>query len=224
VNDVGDQFGAALATGDFNGDASDELVVGAPGKGPDGGTRSGAVFIFSAATTTTFNDFDMIDPTNADEVMEDGDRFGAALESGHFNGSLGIDIGDGFGDLAVGAPGKALGGSPHSGAVFVFLGSKAGFTPGFSISQTNALGSVGCNPAVHGSCRPEVNEEGDEFGAAMAAGDLNGDGAEELIVGAPGEAIDLGPRSGLVFIFPAHQHYREDSPQATTSPRVMLVR
>jgi hypothetical protein len=202
VNEAGDQFGAALATGDLNGDASDELVVGSPGKGPDGGPRSGAVFIFSAATTTTFADFDMIDPTNAGQVNEDGDRFGASLESGHFNGSLGIDIGDGFGDLAVGAPGKRPDGGPRSGAVFVFLGSKVGFTPGFSITQTDALGSAGCNPAVRGSCRPEVNEEGDEFGAAMAAGDLNGDGAEELIVGAPGEAVDLGPRSGLVFIFP----------------------
>jgi hypothetical protein len=202
VNDVGDQFGAALATGDFNGDASDELVVGAPGKGPDGGPRSGAVFIFSSATPTTFVDFDMLDPTNAGELIEDGDRFGASLESGHFNGSLGIDIGDGFGDLAVGAPGKRPGGGPRSGAVFVFLGSKVGFASGFSITQTDALGSAGCNPALRGSCRPEVNEEGDEFGAAMAAGDLNGDGAEELIVGAPGEAIDQGPTSGLVFIFP----------------------
>jgi hypothetical protein len=202
VDEEGDEFGAALATGDFNGDAADELVVGAPGKAPDGGPKSGAVYIFSAATTTTFADFDMIDPTNAGEVNTDGDRFGAALESGHFNGSLGIDIGDGFGDLAVGAPRKALGGGPRSGAVFVFLGSKVGFTPGFSITQADARGAVGCNPAIRGSCRPEVDEEGDEFGAALAAGDLNGDGAEELIVGAPGEAIDLGPRSGLVFIFP----------------------
>jgi hypothetical protein len=199
VNEEGDLFGAALATGDFDGDGFDELVVGAPGDAPGGGPRSGAVFIFSDCSLAGCVTSSLLTQTDADGVNEAGDRFGASLESAHFNGSAGVDFGDGFGDLAVGAPGKAPGGGPRSGAVFVFLGSTLGFATGFSITQTDALGSAGC---VLRSCVPEVNEEGDQFAEALGVGDLNGDGVEELIVGAPGKAIGGGPRSGAVFIFP----------------------
>ncbi len=183
MNEAGDEFGAALATGDFDNDGTDELVVGAPGKAVD----TGAVFIFSRAAGV----FTLADSllTKADAAA--GDRFGASLESAHFNGSLGVDFGDRFADLAVGAPGK----NQRSGAVYVFLGSGAGFAPGFSITQTDALGAAGCAPR---SCVPGANEAGDLFGEALGVGDLNGDGVEELIVGAPGEDGE----SGAVFIFP----------------------
>ncbi|OEV25562.1 hypothetical protein AN219_25635, partial [Streptomyces nanshensis] len=39
---------------------------------------------------------------------------------------------------------------------------------------------------------PGVNEEGDEFGKALAAGDVNGDGYADIAVGVPGEDIGSG--------------------------------
>ncbi|MBI3950408.1 MAG: alkaline phosphatase D family protein [Acidobacteria bacterium] len=44
------------------------------------------------------------------------------------------------------------------------------------------------------------NENGDEFGAALAAGDFNGDGYMDLAIGAPGEAPVNDPKSGAVFV------------------------
>ena len=201
LNEEGDEFGAALATGDFDGNGLDELVVGAPGKALDGGPRSGVVYIFSGAEGGFLPGFTLTQ-SQAGGMNEEGDRFGATLESAHFNGNLGVDIGDGFGDLAVGAPGETINGQSRAGAVFVYLGSKSGFSPGFIVTQTDAQGAADCNPAIPFSCTPEVNEAGDEFGAALGVGDLNGDGVEELIIGAPGEAIGNGPRAGTVFIYP----------------------
>jgi hypothetical protein len=170
-----------------------DLAVGAPGKAPGGGPKSGAVFIFLGSVNILTTGF-IITQTDAVGVNEEGDQFGAALTVGDFNG-------DGVEDLAVGAPGKAPGGGPKSGAVFVFSGSKAvwiGRIPGFLITQTDAIGSASCDPALPGSCIPGVNEEGDRFGAALAAADIVGDVYQELIVGAPGDAL----AAGSVFVFP----------------------
>jgi hypothetical protein len=133
----------------------------------------------------------MLTQTDAGEVNEEGDRFSAAMTVGDFNN-------DRIDDLIVGAPGKAPGGGPRSGAVFVFLGTKSGLNLGFSITQTDARGSAGCVPTVPGSCVPGVNEAGDRFAEALGVGDLNGDAIEELLVGAPGK----DGNSGAVFIFP----------------------
>ena len=191
VNEAEDRFGAALGSGKFNDDLIDDLVVGAPGKAPGGGPKSGAVFVFPGIGDGTFQPGIMLTQTDAGEVNEEGDRFGAAMTVGDFNA-------DRIDDLILGAPGKAPGGGPRSGAVFVFLGTKSGLNLGFSITQTDARGLAGCIPGVPGGCVPGVNEEGDRFGEALGVGDLNGDAIEELLVGAPGE----DGNSGAVFIFP----------------------
>jgi FG-GAP repeat len=112
---------------------------------------------------------------------ERGDRFGAALAAGDFDG-------DRIADLAVGIPGEAPGSDPAmSGFVFVFRGTRSGLVVSEGLEQE--LMDFG------------TNELGDAFGSALAAGDFNGDGRADLAVGAPGEAPGNGPRSGFVFVF-----------------------
>ncbi|MCZ7685884.1 MAG: integrin alpha [Sandaracinaceae bacterium] len=53
---------------------------------------------------------------------EDGDRFGESMAIADFNG-------DGYPDLAVGAPGEDVGGNADAGAVYVYLGTVRGFEP-----------------------------------------------------------------------------------------------
>jgi hypothetical protein len=89
---------------------------------------------------------------------------------------------DGYEDLAIGMPGKNSAGGAISdvGAVQVVYGGKNGLTKRDQIWTQASAGITG-----------EV-QANDEFGTALAAGDLNGDGRDDLAVGVPGDS-DAGP-------------------------------
>lgn len=171
-----DRFGWSLAAGDFNGDGRDDLAVGAPGESPGGDPKSGHVFVFRGTANGLVPWIGFGQQGLGNNEM--GDRFGWSLAAGDFDG-------DGRDDLAVGAPGESPGGDPQSGFVFVYRGGAGGLSPWRGLDQTG-LGN---------------NEEGDQLGWSLAAGDFNGDGREDLAVGAPGESPGGDPQSGFVFVY-----------------------
>ena len=85
----------------------------------------------------------------------------------------------------MGAPGESPGSDPKSGWVFVYKGSSSGPTGWKGLGQSG-LGA---------------NEKNDEFGTSLAAGDFNGDGKDDLAVGAPGESPGSDPKSGFIFVY-----------------------
>ena len=95
--------------------------------------------------------------------------------------------GDGFGDLAVGAPGEDLGAVVDAGAVSVLYGSAGGLASDGRVLSQDTAGV------------PGTSEASDRFGAALVPGRFNTDIYWDLAVGAPGE--DLGdPDAGAVTI------------------------
>ena len=179
--EAGDQFGAALAHGDFNGDGRSDLAVGAPGEALGGANNVGNVTVINGAGNGLRPSSGSVwhqDRGGVPDANEAGDRFGAALAAGDFNG-------DGFGDLAVGAPGEDVGTATDTGRATVIYGSPSGLRT--SQSAVFDQNTAGANNA---------NSDGDGYGTALAAGDFNGDGFVDLAIGVPGQRVSGSATAG----------------------------
>ena len=95
--------------------------------------------------------------------------------------------GDGDGDLPVGVPGENRSGTVDAGMLQVFDGNGSGFDP-----AADGRFWQGTN-GVRG-----MLERLDEFGAAVACGDFDGDGFSDLAIGSPGERRNLRKQAGQV--------------------------
>lgn len=96
--------------------------------------------------------------------------------------------GDGYRDLAVGAPYAEVNGTWGAGAVVILYGSSTGVST-TSTSATRRTVLTQGSPGVPGAV-----EEGDSFGAAIASADLDRDGYTDLLVGSDRETV--GTREG----------------------------
>ena len=182
VAEVGDQFGFVLTSGDFNNDSFADLAIGVPFEDVGSVFDAGAINVLygSAANLTATGNQQWLQGNGVAGVAEPSDFFGSALAGGDFNN-------DSFADLAIGAPFEDIGSVLDAGAINVLSGSAARLT------------AVGNQQFFQGSGGVVgVAEDGDAFGFALAGGDFDTNGFDDLAIGAISEDIGAIPDAGSV--------------------------
>lgn len=175
----GEEIGAVLAAGDWNPiTAGDEIAIGVPFHDLGDLDLAGAVILVSDIPGSLFDALYSQDSAGVPGAAEELERFGAVLAGGDFDG-------DGLDELAVGTPLESLQ-DPFVGAV----GS-------VTILDFDGDGST---QWLQDDLNPESSESADQFGGALVAADFDGDGIDDLAIGAPDE--DLGPigQAGLLHV------------------------
>ncbi len=173
-----EDLGTALAVGDFNDDGIDDLAVGGPHTSI-GTVVPGRVYVFFGPVTGTFN------ATETSVVLEGElvqDHFGISIDVGDVNG-------DGKDDLIVGADQEFGAGT---GKCEVFYGPLVetirADTVADAVIASETTGHIAAG----------------KFGAAVAsAGDVNGDGYDDVLVGDPWaeDLVSGGADSGVAYLF-----------------------
>jgi hypothetical protein len=169
-------FGTSVTAGDVNGDGLADVVAGALGRD----ALDGRVYVFHAEIGPDVQGIRAPTVFNANTAIlaqASGTNLGQAVAIGDVNG-------DGFGDVVLGANGGP------QGQAYVFHSTQQGLpTTGIEgIVPTVGVGSADTHIA---------GEDGSRFGTSVVAGDVNGDGFADVLVGGPA----LGGNRGRVYLF-----------------------
>ncbi|GEM19671.1 integrin alpha [Nitrosococcus oceani] len=196
-SEVGGRSGFSVSgAGDVNGDGFDDLVIGAPDAGPNGVSGAGQSYVVFGRSGgfPPVLDLSALDGSNG--FVLNGIVFtlnnGLGLYSFEVGGHSGYSVSgagdvnrDGFDDLVIGAPFTGFGGN-YSGRSYVVFGTNTGFPAALELSALD--GSKGF--ALNGSAADDSSGR-----SVSGAGDVNGDGFDDIVVGGEHQSYVVFGRS-----------------------------
>lgn len=163
-----DAFGFYMSgNGDVNGDGIDDFLIGAPAGNEAGGPKPGHAFLFFGRTTADWGN-DCVARDRADASFVGRHEYDHAGEAVAMIGDVNQD---GFDDFIIGAP-LNDDGAEESGKVYLFLGKAAGWERNMDIESADAS-------FIGTRTREWVGY------IVSSAGDFNGDGFADLLIGSP---------------------------------------
>jgi hypothetical protein len=178
-----DYFGMALTCADFDDDGYDDVVVGIPGEETGSDYGAGGIEYFRGSATgltTTGQLYYDQDSSGIAGLAETGDSFGSRLAAGDFDD-------DGYADLAIGILGEDWTGTDE-GAVQVMYGSSIG------PSTDDEIWTAGEGTAAG------TLQDDNICGSALAVGDHDADGYDDLAIGCQGYTIGSASHAGAVLL------------------------
>ncbi len=180
---AGDQSGTSVSgVGDINGDGMADLVIGAPNASPsDRATQAGKSYVIFGSKNVSIWGNGSLELSS----MNDGRR-GFVLQgeasgdkSGHSVNGAGDINGDGVVDLVIGAYGASPGGRTGAGQSYVVFGSKNVSAWGNGVLELRKLHDGYRGFVLQGETADDASGM-----SVSGAGDINGDGVADLVIGA----------------------------------------
>jgi len=171
--DTYDRSGKSVSSaGDINGDGYDDLIIGARYADPNGSSSGESYIVFGKASGFAASfDLSSLDGANGFVIngIDAGDQSGISVSSaGDVNG-------DGYADLIIGTRGADPNGANNAGESYVVFGKASGFGASLELSSLDGTNGFVLNGI----------DASDLSGVSVSsAGDVNGDGYDDLIIGA----------------------------------------
>jgi len=182
-----DSSGSSVSTaGDVNGDGFDDLIIGAPFADPNGQYWAGESYVVFGSGESFDGSFNLAELDGSNGFVING--IDERDESGYSVSTAGDVNGDSFDDLLIGAFRADPNGKNYAGESYVVFGSRESFDASLDLTELN--GSNGF--AIQG-----INSYDFSGRSVSTAGDVNGDGLDDVIIGA--DWADPAGESYVVF-------------------------
>ena len=200
--DAHDDSGTSVSgAGDLNGDGVDDVIIGASLGAPGGNARAGESYVVFGSTQglPAVLPLASLYPRGGGDasrgfvltgIDEDDNSGGSVHAAGDVNS-------DGIGDVIVGAGSASPRGVSTAGESYVVFGSRQGFPANFRLGR---LFPAGGGDGTRGFVLTGIHRHDYSGASVSAAGDVNGDGIDDLIIGAPSDnqVGDLPPAESYV--------------------------
>nr|WP_308796855.1 Ig-like domain-containing protein [Tolypothrix sp. FACHB-123] len=193
INGINSNDGSGFSVssaGDINGDGIDDLIINARTADPNGISGAGQSYVVFGSTSGFSSSLNLSSLDGSNGFAING--INSSDESGRSVSSAGDINGDGIDDLIIGARFADPNGNA-SGQSYVVFGKSSGFTASLNLSSLDGNNGF----VING-----INS-GDQLGRSVSgAGDINGDGIDDLIIGASTadpNGIDAAGQSYVVF-------------------------